>query len=114
MRRLDAALHLGGGAQPLRLLVDARDRGCERAAVAPAKDSRGHAVAGDEEEISRTYEAYREAKRTLQREIKIAKARSWTELVESVESDPWGRIVTNKLRPSPPPLTANMGPMLLD
>jgi hypothetical protein len=30
----------------------------------------------DEEEISRTYEAYREAKRTLQRKIKIAKARS--------------------------------------
>jgi hypothetical protein len=41
-----AALHPGGGAQPLRLLVDARDRGCERAAVAPAEDSRGHAVAG--------------------------------------------------------------------
>jgi hypothetical protein len=30
----------------------------------------------DEEEISRCYEAYREIRRTLQREIKIAKARS--------------------------------------
>jgi hypothetical protein len=37
--------------------------------------------------------------------------------VESVESDSWGRpykIVTNKLRPSAPPLTANMDPVLLD
>jgi hypothetical protein len=45
----------------------------------------------DEEEISRCYGVYREARRTLQREIKIAKARSWKELMEAVESDPWGR-----------------------
>ena len=30
----------------------------------------------NEEEVSRCYEAYREARHTLQREIKIAKARS--------------------------------------
>ncbi|XP_060831528.1 uncharacterized protein LOC132915727 [Bombus pascuorum] len=71
----------------------------------------------DEEEISHTYEKYREARRTLQREIKMAKARSWTELVDAVESDPWGRpykVVTHKLRTSAPPITTNMDPMLLD
>jgi hypothetical protein len=53
----------------------------------------------DEEEISRCYGVYREARRTQQREIKIAKARSWKELIEVVESDPWGRpykVVTRK------------------
>ena len=60
----------------------------------------------DEEEISRCYEDYRETRRALQREIKLAKARCWDRLIESVDSDPWGRpyrIVTKKLRPSPPP-----------
>jgi capsid protein len=44
----------------------------------------------------------------LQREIKMAKDRSWNELIEAVESDPWGRpykVVLPKLRPQPPPLT---------
>ncbi|XP_033363215.1 LOW QUALITY PROTEIN: uncharacterized protein LOC117241388 [Bombus vosnesenskii] len=71
----------------------------------------------DEEQISSCYEEYREARRTLQREIKTAKARCWTELIEEVESDPWGRpykVVTKKLRPSAPPLTSNMDPALLD
>jgi hypothetical protein len=56
----------------------------------------------DEEEISHCYEGYREKRRALQQEIQNAKARSWMELVESVESDPWGRpyrLVTKKLRP---------------
>ncbi|XP_033363348.1 uncharacterized protein LOC117241589 [Bombus vosnesenskii] len=71
----------------------------------------------DEEEISSCCEEYREARRTLQRDIKTAKARCWTELIEEVESDPWGRpykIVTEKLRPSAPPLTSDMDPALLD
>jgi hypothetical protein len=58
----------------------------------------------DEEEISRCDGVYREARRTLQREIKIAKARSWKELIQAVESDPWRRpyrVVTRKLRPPP-------------
>ena len=69
----------------------------------------------DEEEISRYYEAYREIRLTMQREIKIAKARSWMELIESVESDPWGRPyrLVKKLRPRAPPLTASMDPALL-
>jgi hypothetical protein len=73
--------------------------GCGRVRRRFSRDRRRRQMR-DEEEISRTYEAYREAKRTLPWEMKIAKARSWTELVESVESDPWGRpykIVTNKL-----------------
>jgi hypothetical protein len=43
----------------------------------------------NEEEISRTYADYR-GRKLLQREIKIAKNRSWKELIESVESDPGG------------------------
>jgi hypothetical protein len=57
------------------------------------------------EEIFRTYAAYRRARKVLQREIKIAKDRSWKELIESDESDPWGRpykVVLLNLRPPPP------------
>jgi hypothetical protein len=53
----------------------------------------------------------------LQREIKIAKDRSWKELIESVESDPWGRpykVVLSKLTPPPPPQTESMDPETLD
>jgi hypothetical protein len=57
----------------------------------------------NEEEISRTYADYR-GRKLLQREIKIAKNRSWKELIESVESDRGGRpykVVLTKLRPPP-------------
>jgi hypothetical protein len=70
----------------------------------------------DEEEISHCYEGYREKRRALQQEIQNTKARSWMELVESVESDPWGRpyrLVTKKLRPPAPPFTTNIEPGLL-
>jgi hypothetical protein len=110
MRRLNAALHPGGGRDRCVYWwtpeIAGLREGCSRARRRFLWARRRRQTRG-EEEISRTYEAYKEAKRTLQREIKIAKARSWTELIESVESDPWGRpyrIVTNKLRPSPPPL----------
>jgi hypothetical protein len=69
-----------------------------------------------DEEISCCYEGYREKRRAFEQEIQNAKARSWMELVESVESDPWGRpyrLVTKKLRPPAPPLTVNMEPGLL-
>jgi hypothetical protein len=70
------------------------------------------------EEISRTYAAYRGARKVLQREIKAAKDRSWKELIEAVESDPWGRpykVVLAKLRPQPPPpQTESMDPKVLD
>jgi hypothetical protein len=70
------------------------------------------------EQISRTYAAYRGARKVLQREIKAAKDRSWKQLIEAVESDPWGRpykIILAKLRPQPPPpQTESMDPEILD
>jgi hypothetical protein len=75
-----------------RLLVDVGDRGVAGELRADSqKIPEGRRRMRDEEEISRCYGVYREARRTLQREIKIAKARSWKELMEAVESDPWGR-----------------------
>jgi hypothetical protein len=54
----------------------------------------------------------------LQREIEIAKDRSWMELIKSVESDPWGRpykVVLLKLRSSPPHTqTESMDPETLN
>ncbi|XP_033362390.1 uncharacterized protein LOC117240471 [Bombus vosnesenskii] len=122
VRHLDAALSPGGGGR--------RDQGtywwtpeiaemrenCVRARRRFLR-ARRRRLTRDEEQISSCYEEYREARRTLQREIKTAKARCWTELIEEVESDPWGRpykVVTKKLRPSAPPLTSNMDPALLD
>jgi hypothetical protein len=73
-----------------------------------------------EEEISRTYATYRRARKVLQREIKIAKeswSQSWKKLIESVESDPWGRpykVVLFKLKPPVPPQTESMDPETLD
>lgn len=89
---------------------------CVRARKRPLRARRRRRIR-DEAEITRYYEAYRETRRTLQREIKIVKPRSWTEIVESVESDPRGRpyrLVTEKfdLRPHSP-LTTHMDPMLL-
>ena len=45
----------------------------------------------DEKNVSLRYRAYRVLRRSLQKEIKIAKNSAWSELVEAVESDPWGR-----------------------
>jgi hypothetical protein len=70
----------------------------------------------DEEELSLRYGAYRELRRSLQREIKVAKERAWSDLVEAVESDPWGRpykVVRRKLRVRGPPATTEMKPTLL-
>ena len=72
----------------MRILVNSQDRGNpSEVRSGPQKASRRRRTRY-EEEISRFYEAYRETRRTLQRKIKIAKARSWMELIESVESDP--------------------------
>ncbi|XP_043599234.1 uncharacterized protein LOC122574999 [Bombus pyrosoma] len=71
----------------------------------------------NEEEISLCYETYRELRHSLQWRIKSAKARAWMDLVQLVESDPWGRpyrMVMKKLRPRAPPLTADMDPALLE
>ncbi|XP_060822332.1 uncharacterized protein LOC132910580 [Bombus pascuorum] len=83
-----------------RLLARARRRGRNR----------------NEEEILERYRAHREARMALQRAIKEAKEASWKRLLESVESDPWGRpykTVLRKLRPAAPPITENMDRELL-
>ncbi|XP_033313358.1 uncharacterized protein LOC117212565 [Bombus bifarius] len=70
----------------------------------------------DEEEVSLRYRAYRVLRRSLQKEIKNAKDRAWSELIETVEADPWGRpyrTVTRKLRAKGPLATMDMEPALL-
>ena len=50
-------------------------------------------------------------RRSLQKAITAAKNRAWSELVEAVEADPWGRpykTVTRKLRAKGPLATAEM------
>lgn len=67
-------------------------------------------------EIETAYVAYRNATRVLQAAIANAKARSWTELIDQLNGDPWGRpykMVLGKLRPWVPPLTESMDPEFL-
>lgn len=68
-------------------------------------------------ETESAYATYRAATRTLQTAIADAKSRSWTELVNQLNRDPWGRsykIVFGKLRPWVPPLTESMEPELVN
>ena len=67
--------------------------------------------------MARLYEAYREARRPLQRAIKEAKRRALGELLASLDADPWGRtykLVLNKLRPWAPPTTEIMDPRFVE
>jgi hypothetical protein len=67
--------------------------------------------------VAHLYDAYRKARRPLQRAIKEAKRRAWDELLTTLDSDPWGRpyrLVLNKLRPWAPPTTVNMDPQFLE
>lgn len=62
------------------------------------------------------YGAYRELRRSLQRETSAAKDRAWSNLAETVESDPRGRpykVVTRKLRAKGSPATTEMEPTSL-
>lgn len=62
-------------------------------------------------------EAYRVAKKALQRAISAAKARAWTELIDSIDGDPWGRpykIVRKKLSAGGPPITETLDPRVLE
>jgi hypothetical protein len=58
--------------------------------------------------VARLYRAYREARRFLQRAaIGNGKRRSWSEVLATLDSDPWRRpyrSVMNKLRPWAPPV----------
>ena len=67
------------------------------------------------EETARAYEAYRSASTAFRTAIADAKARSWEELLEGLNRDPWGRpykMVLGKLRPWVPPLTETLDPDL--
>ncbi|XP_070530005.1 uncharacterized protein [Cardiocondyla obscurior] len=59
---------------------------------------------------------YKEARKTLRTAIRKAKEESWTELIEALDDDPWGRaykIVCKKLRPMAPPITEVLAPQFL-
>jgi len=61
-------------------------------------------------------EAYRNAKKALQWAIRAAKARAWSELIDSIDGDPWGRpykIVRKKLSAGGPPITEGLDPQVL-
>jgi len=67
-----------------------------------------------EEELARTNNAYREAKRQLKNAIMRSKKACWTKLIKSVDSDPFGKpykTVMRKLRGRP--ATATMEPDML-
>ncbi|XP_045772161.1 uncharacterized protein LOC123872074 [Maniola jurtina] len=69
------------------------------------------------EAIATAYSTYREATKLLQIAIANAKARSWRELLEGLDRDPWGRpykMVLGKLRPWVPPLTETLEPNLVE
>ncbi|XP_047544466.1 uncharacterized protein LOC125076778 [Vanessa atalanta] len=63
------------------------------------------------------YTAYRDACVTLQKAIAQAKEAAWTEWLETLDRDPWGRpyrVVRQKLRPWTPPHTTTLQPHLLE
>ena len=96
-----------------------RSRRPERGAFGPAEVSRGRVVVGGHATRKRSPGTTRRTEKLgalCSGRSKIAKTRSWTELIESVEFDPWERpyrLVTKKLRPRAPPLTARTDPALL-
>lgn len=60
---------------------------------------------------------YVTARRNLRREINKAKSKAWSELLENMDSDPWGlpyKIVLEKLRPAGPALTETISKEVLD
>ena len=68
------------------------------------------------EELEQTRLDYRKAIFALQIAVRAAKRKAWEDLIENIDRDPWGRpykIVTDKMRPSAPPLTESMEPELL-
>lgn len=78
--------------------------------------SRRRRRGGDEAARAALYVAYRQATVALQRAIARAKAEAWSELLQTLDGDPWGRpykIVLQKLRHGDAPLTEGMDPQLL-
>ncbi|KMQ89582.1 reverse transcriptase [Lasius niger] len=63
------------------------------------------------EETEKYRSVYRQAKKTLRKEINKAKISAWCELIRTVDADPWGlpyRIVLKRLRRASPSLTETL------
>jgi len=59
-------------------------------------------------DVIRKKDAYAKAKKALRNAIKKAKNAAWTELINSIDSDPWGlpyKLVMGRLRRSSPALS---------
>ncbi|XP_011859182.1 PREDICTED: uncharacterized protein LOC105556700 [Vollenhovia emeryi] len=81
-----------------------------RQAVHQQRISARHARKGGQA-AERAREGYLAAKVALRKAIKKAKGQAWTEFIDSLNEDPWGRpykMVLNKLRPWAPPLTERL------
>lgn len=75
---------------------------------------RGRARGGNDDTVDQATEEYRLARKSLKSCIRDSKARCWKELIQTVDSDPWGkpyRVVLRKIRG--PPATATMEPQMI-
>ncbi|XP_011860093.1 PREDICTED: uncharacterized protein LOC105557456 [Vollenhovia emeryi] len=82
--------------------------------AARRKYTRSRVTGNVDEEVDR---AYRVAKRTLRKAIRISKANAWRELVLGVEEDMWGlpyKMVMGRLRRSSPALSETLSPEALE
>ncbi|CAK9813933.1 Putative 115 kDa protein in type-1 retrotransposable element R1DM [Anthophora plagiata] len=70
----------------------------------------------NEARVAELEEAYRVKRKALRLAIKEAKARSWAELVATLDRDPWGRpyrIILGRLHPHGPPVSEMLHPQVL-
>ncbi|XP_029054486.1 uncharacterized protein LOC114881785 [Osmia bicornis bicornis] len=66
---------------------------------------------GNVEAIKRVEEKYKEAKKSLKREIGRAKKEVWEKFIDSVDRDIWGKpykAVIRQIKPEPPPVVLNL------
>ncbi|KMQ89093.1 reverse transcriptase [Lasius niger] len=63
-----------------------------------------------------TWGEYRSLRDELRKEIRVAKAKSWGELLSSLDRDPWGRpykLVLGKLKQAASPVTEAINPLFV-
>jgi hypothetical protein len=78
--------------------------------------SRAKKQRGDQTGIDAAYEAYRAAQHLMRQAIRKAKAKSWEELLNSLDADSWGhpyKLVLGKLRSEAPSVAGSLAPNLL-
>jgi hypothetical protein len=71
---------------------------------------------GAKAKFEAAYEAYRAARYLMRQAIRKAKAKSWEDLLTSLDADPWERpykMVFGKLRTAAPPVVGALAPDLL-